>query len=77
MIFLDFTQIDGFFLIGRLQVNINKATLYWLKEIMAKAETRFMDIILVPRFPAPWSYVEKGGASWEVGFVILLVLSNT
>ena len=53
MIFLDFTQIDGFFLIGRLRVNINKATLYWLKEIMAKAETRFMDIILVPRFSAP------------------------
>lgn len=74
MIFLDFTQIDGFFLIGRLRVNINKATLYWLKEIMAKAETRFMDIILVPRFPAPWSYVEKGGASWVWGRYSLFYL---
>ena len=58
MIFLDFTQIDSFFLIERSRVNINKATLYWLKEIMAKAETRFMDIILVPRFPPL-------GATWR------------
>lgn len=37
---------------------------------MAKAETRLMDIILVPRFPAPWSYVEKEESpEYEVGFL--------
>lgn len=37
---------------------------------MAKAETRLMDIILVPRFPAPWNYVEKEERPGsEVGFL--------
>lgn len=42
--------------------NISRATLCWLKDlkdIMTKAEIHLMDIILVPRFPAPWSYGEK------------------